>query len=412
MAIRFGMPSLGHTMESGRIVEWLKQEGDPLRKGELLLVIETDKVVTEVEAPSDGQLAKIVVPAEEERPIGATLALLAAPGETLDETEMARLLAQDPARPSAEAAAPVRPAAAAPAPHPAGERVRISPVARKLARQHGIDPATLTGTGPRGRITKEDILRAAEALAAAAAGTASAAVSSVPRPSVSETLPLTGIRGRVAARMTQSWNQIPQVTEILQVDMSASVAYRESRLEKWQGQVGLRVTLNDLITRAVAVALDRHPRINATLVDQEIRVHDRVNLGVAVNLDEGLVVPVIRDADQKEVGQIAQETRELAEKARSEGLQLEDLSDATFTITNLGGAGVELFTPIINPPQVAILGVGKIGPRPLVVEDELQIRQSAYLCLVFDHRALDGVPAARFLQELERLFANPQEYAC
>ena len=404
MAIRFGMPSLGHTMESGRIVEWLKQEGDPLRKGELLLVIETDKVVTEVEAPSDGQLAKIVVPAEEERPIGATLALLAAPGETLDETEMARLLAQDPARPSAEAAAP--------APHPAGERVRISPVARKLARQHDIDPATLTGTGPRGRITKEDILRAAEALAAAAAGTASAAVSSVPRPSVSETLPLTGIRGRVAARMTQSWNQIPQVTEILQVDMSASVAYRESRLEKWQGQVGLRVTLNDLITRAVAVALDRHPRINATLVDQEIRVHDRVNLGVAVNLDEGLVVPVIRDADQKEVGQIAQETRELAEKARSGGLQLEDLSDATFTITNLGGAGVELFTPIINPPQVAILGVGKIGPRPLVVEDELQIRQSAYLCLVFDHRALDGVPAARFLQELERLFANPQEYAC
>ena len=401
MAIRLGMPSLGHTMESGRIVEWLKREGDRLGKGDPLLLVETDKVVTEVEAPADGVLAKIVVPADEERPIGSTLALLAAPGESLSEAEITRLLAEEPSAEEPPPKTAVGFAASAPPARPAGERVRISPVARKLARQHGVDPATVTGTGPHGRITKEDILRAAQAPAA----------SSTPGPSVSETLPLAGIRGRVAARMSESWNQIPQVTEIIHVDMSASVAHRESRLEEWQKQTGVRITFNDLITKAVAVALGRHSRLNATLVNQEIRVHDRVNVGVAVNLEEGLVVPVIRDAGGKDLGQIARESRELAEKARSGRLQLEDLSDATFTITNLGAAGIELFTPIINPPQVAILGVGKIQPRPLILDGQLEIRQSVYLCLVFDHRALDGVPAASFLQELERLFANPEEYA-
>ena len=268
----------------------------------------------------------------------------------------------------------------------------------------------MTGTGPGGRITKDDILQVVQAAAAAPSAT-SAAESSGERLRTAQTIPLRGIRGRVAERMFQSWNTIPRVTEVMQVDMSATVAFREAMLGQWEQQYGVRISLNDMITKAVAVALSRHPRLNATLVDNEVRVHDSINIGVAVNLDEGLVVPVILGADRKDLGQIARESRELADKARTGRLQLDDISDGTFTITNLGTAGIDLFTPIINPPQVAILGVGMIQRRPVVVGDALAIRPSVYLCLVFDHRALDGLPAANFAQELQRLFAKPQEFA-
>jgi pyruvate dehydrogenase E2 component (dihydrolipoamide acetyltransferase) len=229
--------------------------------------------------------------------------------------------------------------------------------------------------------------------------------------SVSRTIALTGMRGRVAERMWQSWNTIPRVTEVMQVDMSATVAFRDAMLGQWEQQYGMRISLNDMITRAVATALPRHPRLNATLVQQEVRLHDSINIGVAVNLDEGLIVPVIFNADQKDLGQIARESRELAERARLGRLQLQDINDGTFTITNLGTTGVDLFTPIINPPQVAILGVGMVQRRPVAVGDALAIRPSVYLSLVFDHRALDGVPAAHFLQEVQRLLTKPQEYA-
>ncbi len=402
MAVKFGMPSLGHTMEKGRIIEWLKQEGDPLAKGEPLLVVETDKVTTEVEAPLDCVLLRVLAAADEERPIGATLALLSAPGETLDETEIEQLLAAETAVPTTVTPEPApssidRSRGA----RSSGERLKISPVARKMAAELGVDPATVTGTGPRGRITKEDILGAASATGPDTPSTLAA----------SARIPLTGIRGRVAERMLQSWNTIPRVTLTMQVDMSATVSFRESMLQQWQEQYGQRISLNHLIIRAVAVALTRHPRLNATLVDGIVNLHDKINVGVAVNLDEGLVVPVIRDAVDKDVAQIASESLQLTERAQSDKLQLDDVSDATFTITNLGGTGIDLLTPIISPPQVAILGVGRIQPRPLVVENELAVRSTAHLCLVFDHRALDGVPAGEFLQELQGLFAAPGDYA-
>ena len=402
MAIKFGMPSLGHTMETGRIIEWLKQEGDPLAKGEPLLVVETDKVTTEVEAPLDGVLVRVLATADEERPIGATLALLSVPGETLDESEIEQLLAAETEVPETVtpeiAASPVDRSGEA---RSSGGRLKISPVARKMAAELGVDPATVTGTGPRGRITKEDILGAASATGPGTPSTLAA----------SARIPLTGIRGRVAERMLQSWNTIPRVTLTMQVDMSGTVDFRESMLQQWQEQYGQRISLNHLISRAVAVALTRHPRLNATLVDGIVNLHDQINIGVAVNLDEGLVVPVIQDAADKDLGQIAGESLDLAQRARADRLQLDDVADATFTITNLGSTGIDLLTPIISPPQVAILGVGRIQPRPLVVENELAVRSTAHLCLVFDHRALDGVPAGEFLQELQGLFAAPEEYA-
>ena len=431
MTITFGMPSLGHTMEKGKIIEWLKHEGDPIAKGEPLVVIETDKVITEVESPTDGVVLRIVVPSEEERPIGALLAVLGVQGEQVSEAELQQMLGPVAVKiPAAPTPAPMPVAAprAEAAARDGGERLKISPIARKLADELGLDASTIQGTGPGGRITKDDVLRVAEAAKAAAPAptlapvstasvvptTAPAATSLAPtrgRLGVSSTIPLRGMRGRVAERMFQSWNTIPRVTEVMQVDMSATVAFREAMLGQWEQQYGLRISLNDMLTKAVAVALRRQPRLNATLVDQEVRLHDSVNVGLAVNLDEGLIVPVIFHADQKDLGQIAREGRDLAEKARAGRLQLDEISDGTFTITNLGTTGIELFTPIINPPQVAILGVGTVQRRPVVVGYALAIRPSVYLSLVFDHRAVDGVPAANFLQELKRLLEKPQDYA-
>ncbi len=422
MAITFGMPSLGHTMEKGKVIEWLKHEGDPIAKGEPLVVIETDKVITEVESPADGVVLRIVVPSEEERPIGALLAVLGAQGEQVSEVELQQMLGpatvQAPAAPApVGASAPMAAPRADAAARDGGERLKISPIARKLADELGLDASTIQGTGPGGRITKDDVLRVAEAAKAsapAAPAAAAAPTATVPargRLGVSSTIPLRGMRGRVAERMFQSWNMIPRVTEVIQVDMSATVAFREAMLGQWEQQYGLRISLNDMITKAVAMALRRQPRLNATLVDQAVRLHDSVNVGIAVNLDEGLIVPVIFNADQKDLGQIAREGRDLAEKARAGRLQLDEISDGTFTITNLGTTGIELFTPIINPPQVAILGVGMVQRRPVVVGDALAIRPAVYLSLVFDHRAVDGVPAANFLQELKRLLEKPQDYA-
>jgi pyruvate dehydrogenase E2 component (dihydrolipoamide acetyltransferase) len=429
MAITFGMPSLGHTMEKGKVIEWLKHEGDPIAKGEPLVVIETDKVITEVESPADGVVLRIVVPSEEERPIGALLAVLGAQGEQVSEVELQQMLGpaavQGPAMPAPVAAsAPMAASRADAAARNGGERLKISPIARKLADELGLDASTIQGTGPGGRITKDDVLRVAEAAKTAVpaavpvppAPAAPAAASTATAPArgrlgVSSTIPLRGMRGRVAERMFQSWNMIPRVTEVMQVDMSATVAFREAMLGQWEQQYGRRISLNDMITKAVALALRRQPRLNATLVDQEVRLHDSVNVGIAVNLDEGLIVPVIFNADQKDLGQIAREGRDLAEKARAGRLQLDEISDGTFTITNLGTTGIELFTPIINPPQVAILGVGMVQRRPIVVGDALAIRPAVYLSLVFDHRAVDGVPAAHFLQELKRLLEKPQDYA-
>src|SRR2546425_1968599 len=432
MAITFGMPSLGHTMEKGKIIEWLKHEGDPIAKGEPLVVIETDKVITEVESPTDGVVLRIVVPSEEERPIGALLAVLGAQGEQVSEVELQQMLgpvvAKTPVTPAPVVApAPTVAPRAEVAARDGGERLKISPIARKLADELGVDASTIQGTGPGGRITKDDVLRVAEAAKAAAVPAAApvttapavsppAPAATTPAPTrgrlgVSSTIPLRGMRGRVAERMFQSWNTIPRVTEVMQVDMRATVAFREAMLGQWEQQYGRRISLNDMITKAVAVALRRQPRINATLVDKEVHLHDSVNVGLAVNLDEGLIVPVIFNADQKDLGQIAREGRDLAEKARAGRLQLDDISDGTFTITNLGTTGIELFTPIINPPQVAILGVGMVQRRPIVVGDALAIRPAVYLSLVFDHRAVDGVPAANFLQEVKRLLEKPQDYS-
>ncbi|HEX7628842.1 MAG TPA: dihydrolipoamide acetyltransferase family protein, partial [Candidatus Methylomirabilis sp.] len=304
--------------------------------------------------------------------------------------------------PAPAAAAP--PAAAVP-PAPVrtpGERVRISPVAKKLAQEHGIDVAALIGTGPEGRIVREDVERAI-----ATASREPRAVSPEKAGVTPESIPLTGIRKVIFDRMGQSWREAARVTLFADADMTEMVRLRGAKGTEWERRFGIKVSYSDLIHMAVARALREEPRINCRLDGQAVRVRKEVNLSVAVDLGEGLVVVVIKDADRKSLGDLAKAARDLAERARAGKLSPDDMAVGTFTVTNLGGLGVEAFTPIINLPQAGILGIGKIMEKPVVLGGGIHIRFILTLSLVFDHRLLDGAPAAKFLAKVKALLEQP-----
>jgi len=382
MAIKVGMPNLGHTMEEGTVVNWLKQPGEAVTRGEPLAEVESDKVVFTIEAPATGLLLRVLVAAEGVAKVGQALGYIGAAGERVPEAETT----PTPTATSAVAVAVQPPTPTAP---PIGrlsaERARISPLARRLAQEHGLDPEQLTGTGPRGSVTQEDVL------AAVAAATAAPALP------IAERRPLRAMRRTIAQRMTQSWQQAPHVTEMMEVDMAAADQYRAAQ--------GLAYT--DLIVAAAARALVEHPHLNAALVDDAVEIYAVVNIGLAVALEDGLVTPVLRDAAHHSLAEINQLRRALVEKATKGQLGLDDLAGGTFTITNLGAEGVRYFTPILNPPQAAILGVGSIAPRAVVIAGGLQARPTLDLSLTFDHRVVDGLPAARFLARIKALLEAP-----
>lgn len=399
MATRIDMPQLGLTMEKGTILQWLKAEGEKLEKGQPVVLIQTEKVEYEVEAPAVGTLLKVVAKEGAELPVGGLMGILGQPGE-----DVSALLAgaPAPAPPKAEAAAP---SAAAPVAAPAasvralGERVKISPVAKKLAQEHGIDIAAIAPTGPDGRIVREDVERAIAARGAAPAVAPAAAVPDV--------IPLTGIRKVIFDRMGQSWREAARVTMFAGADMTEIVRLRQEKGAEWERQFGVKPSYSDLIHLAVARALREEPRINCRLDGQAVRVRREVNLAFAVDLGEGLVAAVIKDAGRKSLGELATAARDLAERARSGRLTMDDMADGTFTVTNLGVLGVEYFTPIINPPQAGILGIGKILDKPVVLGGGIHIRSMMTLSLVFDHRLIDGAPAAKFLAKVKDLLERP-----
>jgi pyruvate dehydrogenase E2 component (dihydrolipoamide acetyltransferase) len=260
-----------------------------------------------------------------------------------------------------------------------------------LAREHGIPLENLRGTGPGGRIVVEDVERVIAAQPPA-----------TPAPArVLRTIPLTGIRGTIAQRMAQSWGQVAHVTEVIEVDMTEAVALRRRRLVAWEREHGVRVSLNDFLIFAVSRTLREFPHLNARLEGQEIQVLADIHVGIAVATPEGLIVPVIRHADQRALWDIARESAQLSEKAHQRKLTLDEVTGGTFTMTNLGTYGIEIFTPIVNFPQCAILGVGRVADRPVVVPGRIDVRAMMYLSLSFDHRLIDGAPAAMFLQELK-----------
>jgi pyruvate dehydrogenase E2 component (dihydrolipoamide acetyltransferase) len=389
MAFKVGMPNLGHTMEEGTVVGWLKREGDQVARGEPLAEVESDKVVFTIEAPAAGVLLRVLVPAEGVAKVGQALGYIGAAGESLPD-EASPLVKPAPATTLAPpGAASSAPAAPPPPDRPASDRARVSPLARRLAQQHGLDAEALTGTGPRGSVTQEDVLAAV-----AARASAPAAAVSVP---VAERRPLRTMRRTIAQRMTQSWQQAPHVTEMIDVDMTAAEAYRAQQ----------ELSFTDLILAATASALTVFPQLNAALVNETVEVYATVNIGLAVALEDGLVTPVLRGAAQLSLAEIRAQRRQLVDRALAGQLSLDDLAGGTFTITNLGAEGVRHFTPILNPPQAAILGVGSIAPRAVVVDGQVQARLTADFSLSFDHRVVDGLPAARFLAHFKTLLEDP-----
>jgi pyruvate dehydrogenase E2 component (dihydrolipoamide acetyltransferase) len=420
VAVEVKLPRLGQGMEAGTIVRWLKSEGEQVAKGEPLYELDTDKVTQEVEAEAEGVLLKIVVP-EGEVDVGTTVGVIGAEGEEVSveapgkpAPEAEQPAPTEDAAPAEVGEAPEAPSAnltqgegngsateAAPeAPRRApGERVKASPLARRIARERGIDLARLTGTGPEGRVIAEDVEKAAAAPAKPPAA-APAAV-----PGEVEVVQLTSIRKTIARRLTEAW-EAPVFQLTVVADASELVATRERLVERMR-EGDVKPTVNDVLTRLVASALMRHRPVNAQFVEGEIRRYPTANVGIAVATPNGLVVPVVRDAQTKSVQDIAAVRADLVGRAREGKLQLPDLEDGTFTISNLGMYGIDQFVAVLNPPQVAILAVGSIEDRPIVVDGDLVVAPALTMTLTCDHRAIDGSEGAEFLQTVKAYVEAP-----
>ena len=433
------MPKLGLTMTEGTVSKWLKKVGDAVSEGEPLFEVETDKLTNTIEASASGVLRHLFVEEGVTVPVLEKVAVIAA----ADEDIAGLLGGAAPAPAAAAAPTPAAAPAASPAEKKAGGRVIASPAAKKLAKEKGIDLTLVTGTGPNGRITEDDVKNYTPAPAAPAAP----AAEEVPKVKASplaaavaadlgldlekigakdrvlaedilrylestrekaeeapkeELVPMNGMRKAIAKNMLNSHMTSPTVTANLSVDMSAMKAYREQLKAK-----EIKVSYTDLLVKFVAKALTEYPLLNCSVEDNKIRYKHYVNMGVAVALDNGLVVPNVTDADKKSLTEISAEIKELAKLAREGGLPMEKLRGGTFTITNLGMYGIESFTPIINQPEVAILGVTTMEDRAVVRGGEIVIRPMMTLSLTFDHRVVDGSVAAEFLQRVKTLLEKP-----
>ncbi len=398
------MPKFGLTMVEGTIQKWFKAEGDAINAGEALFEVETEKVLYEIEAPVAGTVAKLLYPVEAVVPVGLPVAVISEAGENVAEVA-ARYGGGAPA---AKAAVAPAPAAVSPTPvaAPASGRregAPVTPAARKLAEEYKIDLSRVVGTGPGGRVTREDVQKVIDAggQAPAPAPTVAPSPAAPAAPaSTGQSVPLRGMRKVIAERMHKSLQGSAQLTITTEVDVTQLIDRRQ------EVQREFNATYTDFIVQACAHALKQHPRMNAALDGDTIRLQAQISVGVAVALDEGLIVPVIHNTDKKSLKDIAQEARGLAEKARAGKLTLEEVSGGTFTVSNLGMYGVDGFTPILNTPQTGILGVGRIIEKPVIYRSEIAKRSMMVLSLTFDHRVIDGAPAGAFLQTVADLLAH------
>ncbi|RLI22643.1 2-oxo acid dehydrogenase subunit E2 [Candidatus Bathyarchaeota archaeon] len=362
MAVKIVMPRLSLTMKTGSVVRWYKGEGDKVEKGEPIVEVLTEKVTYDIEAPESGILRKIYAKEGDEVPVNGLLAIITKPDEPLPEIEVEKEKPKVGVK----------------------KRVLASPAAKRLAREHGIDLTQIVGTGPEGRIIEADVRRYIEEKLKY-------------KPKVREVIPLTGIKKVSAERVARSTREAPHCTLCMEVDMTQTARLKET----------LDVSYTDIIVKAVAHALKEHRILNSTLEGDKIKVFEEINIGVATATPQGLVVPVVKNADKKSLSEISAEIKALAKKAREGKLEQNDVLGGTFTVTNLGMYGVEFFTPIINPPEAAILGVGKIVQKPVVEENEVKVKPMMMLSLSFDHRIVDGAPAAQFLARIKEILENP-----
>ena len=433
MATNVLLPQWGMNMEDGTLTRWLVNEGDEIAEGQPLVEVETAKINSELESPATGVVSHIMAAEGSLVKVGALVAVIGEPGE-------------DPPRPDPAAASPAgarRRRRRRDAQPTGGAAPQVTPVARRLARENGIDLADVTGTGPRGRITEQDVRDAIEArqsrpqvqvvprarmlarqesidladvtgsgpggritVADVERAIAERDAGAARADAVGEVVPLTGLRKIIADRMTLSVSTMAQVTLTTEVDVTELLKLRESLVAEWRPH-RMRPLDLDLIIAAVAGALKAHPRLNAHLVDSNVLLLKEVNLGLAMAVPDGLVVPVLRGADSLDLLGMARQMRELADKTRKNALGVDDVTGAGFTVTALSNYDIDVFTPIIDPPQVAILGLGRAIEKPVVVDGEIVVRSMMHLSVTFDHRALDGVPVAEFMRTLKGTLESP-----
>ena len=445
MATKVFMEALSPTMEEGKLVKWLKQEGDAVKTGDPIGEVETDKAIMELVARGDGVLRKRLIAEGDSAAVGTLVGVIAAAGENIDAlvsgaaSAAAALPATTPAPetpsvPGAPAANPqestgpsrndaavltggdqTRPGApATPAPSAAAPPgpVLSSPLARRLASEQGLDLSRVQGSGPNGRIIKRDIEAAAAQGGAAQGGAAPSAPAGATPPSAPaisregdyQDVPLTTIRKIIAKRLGESIGPIPTFYLTAELDLTRVMEMRTAMLELGDE---FKVSVNDIMLKAIAVALAKHPEVNAHWNGDHIRYHNRVHLGMAVATDDGLIVPVIWNADRKGMAQISREARELAKRARERKLKPEEFTGSTFSVSNLGMFGIDQFTAIINPPEAAILAIGSSEDKLVVVDGEAVVRKRIRVTMSCDHRIIDGAVGAKFLQTLRRLVENP-----
>ncbi len=429
MSTPITMPQMGADMTEGTVLKWLKKVGDEVKRGEIIAEIETDKATVELEAFEGGVLQQLVVEEGETVPVGETIAILGEAGEKVEaperkppaETPARRKLSEDrPEEEEAQAASrqPLGTEEATAEREPDG-RVRISPVARRIANEQGVDIGSLQGSGPGGRILRRDVEAAAKGAPSRPVETEEKAPAASPAPVArpTQTLdavagkvqPLTRMRQAIARRMSQSKQAAPHYYLTLDIDMTAALEFRRQLNSVASDEE--RVSINDLVVKACALALYRHPRFNSEFGEEGIRIHDQINVDVGIALDDGLIAPAILDAGRKSLGQIAREGKDLVSRAREGRLRADEYSAGTFTITNLGAFGVESLIGIINPPQAAILGVGSVMKQPVVLDDAVVARDVMKVALSADHRVTDGAEGARFLKEIQGFLENPAAMA-
>ena len=397
------MPKLGLTMTSATIALWLKKVGDPVKAGEALLEIETDKITAPVESPADGILLKILAEEWEERDITVPLCVIGAPGDRWEDAMPAAQPPQEPQQQAQQAMEQV------PQVLQADKRVIISPIAKRLAEENGVDTAAVFGSGVDGRIEKKDIEKLLEDRTAALSGSQAAGQTAAAHglPQVSRRVPLDSLRKVVAERLAANKREVPHVYFKVTVDASFILAIKESVSKAAAALAGTKTSLNDIIVKAVATALSEFPDFNASLQGEEIIYYQDVNIGIAVDTPRGLVVPVVRNADGKSLMEISAAALDLATRAKAGKLTYQDITGGTFTVSNLGAWGIDEFSAIINPPEAAILAVGRAADAPYALNGGLCIRPLMALTLSVDHRIIDGALAARFLSRLKQIIEEP-----
>jgi pyruvate dehydrogenase E2 component (dihydrolipoamide acetyltransferase) len=416
------MPKVDMDQETGTLVEWLKQEGDSVKKGEPLFVILTSKAAIEIEAPETGILRGITAKKDDVIPVTEVIAYIVSADEKFDVPVVKTVstnAAEATSTPVAMPIAAAKPAEKQPEDKVSGDTslVRATPLARAIARDKGLDLSIVPGRGPRGRIYKSDVLSALEKGVGPAGskpttviGTSAAGpVMQIPLPNarIRERIPMKGIRQVISQRLSYSWSTIPHIYETVTVNMEEVVRLRERVNAVIQAQTGLKVSYTAILALAVTRLLPKHPTMNSSFTGEEVIIWDDVNLGIATSLEDYLIVPVIRNAQEKNLEGLVKEMNRLLESARSKRMEPADMSGSTFTITNLGMFGIESFTAIINPPETAILAVGKMTDTPVVVNGQVVIRPMMSLTIAVDHRVNDGARAAKFLTELKTTLENP-----